>query len=113
PGRPRQPGRLRGGPGALGGWRRQLQVTPPAAAPSTVSGTTGPGAAAGGGYGSEISIDNTTIENGTVIYRAGGTEQKLDGLDAVVVMRSLKGPFTAVGGAKLAGLPAKFDLAID
>ena len=89
------------------------QFTPPAAAPSTVSGTTGPGAAAGGGYGSEISIDNFTIENGTVIYRAGGTEQKLEGLDAAVVMRSLKGPFTAVGDAKLAGLPAKFDLAID
>ncbi len=58
-------------------------------------------------------MDNFTIENGTVLYRAGGIEQKLEGLDATVVMRSLTGPFTATGQAKLVGLPAKFDIAID
>jgi uncharacterized protein involved in outer membrane biogenesis len=86
------------------------QFKPPASANAAAgsaspSGATGPGA--------EISIDNFTIENGTVLYRAGGVEQKMEGLGAVVVMRSLSGPFTATGDAKIAGLPAKFDFAVD
>ncbi|HEY2891875.1 MAG TPA: AsmA family protein, partial [Dongiaceae bacterium] len=91
------------------------QFAPPPA-PGTTSGTAGsgsPSATAPSGPAAQISVDNFTIENGTVLYRAGGIEQKLEGLDATVVMRSLTGPFTATGQAKLVGLPAKFDLAID
>ncbi len=89
------------------------QFTPPPANPNAPAGTANPGSTAGSGPGAEISIDNFTIENGTVLYRAGGSEQKMEGLGAVVVMRSLTGPFAATGDAKIAGLPAKFDLAVD
>jgi uncharacterized protein involved in outer membrane biogenesis len=89
------------------------QFTPPAANANGAAGTASSGAAAGSGPSAEISVDNFTIENGTVLYRAGGIEQKMEGLGAVVVMRSLKGPFAATGDAKIAGLPAKFDLAVD
>jgi uncharacterized protein involved in outer membrane biogenesis len=89
------------------------QFTPPPANANGAAGTASPGATAGSGPGAEISIDNFTIENGTVLYRAGGVEQKMEGLGAIVVMRSLTGPFTATGDAKIAGLPAKFDLAVD
>jgi uncharacterized protein involved in outer membrane biogenesis len=91
------------------------QFTPPAAT-GTSSAAAGSGSPAGNapsGPAAEISVDNFTIENGTVLYRAGGIEQKLEGLDATVVMRSLSGPFTATGQAKLVGLPAKFDIAVD
>src|SRR5260221_5427401 len=86
------------------------QFVPPAST-SEAAETASPGAA--GGPAAQISIDNFTIENGTVLYRAGGTEQKLEGLGAVVVMRSLTGPFTATGDAKIAGMPTKFDLTVD
>ena len=87
------------------------QFTPPASA--AAAGSASPGATSSSGTAAEISVDNFSIENGTVLYRAGGSEQKLEGLDATVVMRSLSGPFSATGQAKLVGLPAKFDLAID
>jgi len=92
------------------------QFTPQAstgAASTAAAGSASPGATSSAGTAAEISVDNFSIENGTVLYRAGGSEQKLEGLDATVVMRSLNGPFSATGQAKLVGLPAKFDLAID
>jgi len=87
------------------------QFAPPSATAGAGSGS--PSATAPSGPAAQISVDNFTIENGTVLYRAGGIEQKLEGLDATVVMRALTGPFTATGQAKLVGLPAKFDIAID
>lgn len=68
--------------------------------------------APGGGAMPAVSVDNFAIVNGTIIYRAGATEERIDALNAAVTARSLAGPFTAKGDAKLAGILARFDVAV-
>jgi uncharacterized protein involved in outer membrane biogenesis len=94
--------------------RANWQFTPAATSGSAASAAgTGASTAQGrSGLDTQISVDNLTVENGTVIYRAKGTEKRLEGLNATVVAPSLNGPFSAKGEARLLGLPARFDVAI-
>jgi len=87
---------------------------PTAGAPASGAVPTQPttGSPGPGGSLPSISVDNFGIVNGTVIYRSGPTEEKIESLDAAVAARSLTGPFTAKGDAKLAGILAHFDVAV-
>lgn len=71
-----------------------------------------PGAPAASGSSPAISVDNFAIENGTIIYRSGATAERIEALNAAVSARSLKGPFTAAGEARAAGIPTKFSIAV-
>jgi hypothetical protein len=66
------------------------------------------------GLAGQIQLDNFTIDSGTVIYRdaASGREERIEGLDALVVAESLAGPFTAKGDAVVRGVETGFELAI-
>jgi uncharacterized protein involved in outer membrane biogenesis len=93
--------------------RVNWQFVPGRDAGATAGTTAAPGTPApGGGSMPAISVDNFAIVNGTVIYRAGGTEERIEALNAAVTARSLAGPFTAAGDAKLAGILAHFDAAV-
>ena len=81
--------------------------TPASGAVPTQPTTGSPGP---GGSLPSISVDNFGIVNGTVIYRSGATEEKIEALNAAIAARSLTGPFTAKGDAKLAGILASFDV---
>ncbi|HSY88290.1 MAG TPA: AsmA family protein [Verrucomicrobiae bacterium] len=87
---------------------------PTASAPASGAVPTQPATGSPGPGGSlpSISVDNFGIVNGTVIYRSGPTEEKIEALNAAVAARSLTGPFTAKGDAKLAGILAHFDAAV-
>jgi len=87
---------------------------PTAAGPATGAVPTQPSTGSPGPGGSlpSISVDNFGIVNGTVVYRSGSTEEKIEALNASVAARSLTGPFTAKGDAKLAGILAHFDVAV-
>ena len=87
---------------------------PTAGAPASGAVPTQPttGSPGPGGSLPSISVDNFGIVNGTVIYRSGPTEEKIEALNAAVAARSLTGPFTAKGDAKLAGILAHFDVAV-
>ena len=87
---------------------------PTAGAPASGAVPTQPttGSPGPGGSLPSISVDNFGIVNGTVIYRSGSTEEKIEALNASVAARSLTGPFTAKGDAKLAGILAHFDVAV-
>jgi uncharacterized protein involved in outer membrane biogenesis len=89
------------------------QFVPGSQAGATAGTMAAPGTPApGGGSMPAISVDNFAIVNGTVIYRAGGTEERIEALNAAVTARSLAGPFSATGDAKLAGILARFDAAV-
>jgi uncharacterized protein involved in outer membrane biogenesis len=97
--------------------RANWQFAPPSGATAGTTGQPsssqgGAGGGAGGGVVPAVSVDNFSIENGTIIYRSGATEERIEALTAAVTARSLKGPFTAAGSAKLSGVPAKFDVAV-
>src|SRR5262249_55613621 len=84
-----------------------------AAAPSAgAAASNSPEANAGAGSIPPVSVDNFTIENGTIIYRSGPTQERIEALNATVTARSLSGPFGAAGDAKLAGIPAKFQASV-
>src|SRR5215469_1863556 len=93
--------------------RANWQFVPGPQAGAQAGTTAAPGTPApGGGSMPAISVDNFAINNGTIIYRAGGTEERIEALNAAVAARSLAGPFTASGDAKLAGILAHFDVAV-
>ena len=68
------------------------------------------GAGAGTDFG--ISLDNVSIENGTIVYRdhGVGTERKAEQIDADVAAETLRGPFRATGDALIDGEPVTFDV---
>lgn len=93
--------------------RVNWQFVPGAGAGANAGTTAAPGTPApGGGSMPAISVDNFAIVNGTIIYRAGAVEERIEALNAAVTARSLVGPFTAKGDAKLAGILTRFDAAV-
>jgi uncharacterized protein involved in outer membrane biogenesis len=93
--------------------RANWQFVPGPQAGAQAGTTAAPGTPApGGGSMPAISVDNFAIKNGTIVYRAGGTEERIESLNASVAARSLAGPFTASGDAKLAGILAHFDASV-
>src|SRR5262249_31212503 len=59
-----------------------------------------------------ISVDNFAIQNGTVIYRSGAAEKRIENLNAAIAARSLAGPFAARGDAKVAGVRTAFEVTV-
>jgi uncharacterized protein involved in outer membrane biogenesis len=93
--------------------RANWQFVPGPQAGAQAGTAAAPGTPApGGGSMPAISVDNFAIKNGTIIYRAGGSEERIEALNAAVAARSLAGPFTASGDAKLAGILAHFDASV-
>src|SRR5215472_10253543 len=93
--------------------RANWQFVPGPQAGAQAGTTAAPGTPApGGGSMPAISVDNFAIKNGTIIYRAGGTEERIESLNAAVAARSLAGPFTANGDAKAAGILTHFDASV-
>ena len=70
------------------------------------------GAPVGGGPGPAIRLDSITIKNGTLIYReaAGGSEQRVDALNASFGADTLNGPFRADGSLTYRSVPIIFKL---
>lgn len=81
------------------------------AAPKPASKTSTPADA--GGLPA-ITLDNFTIENGTVVYRdpKAGVEETIDGLNARVAAASLSGPFESAGAMTARGFPLSYSVNI-
>ncbi len=89
----------------------QLQPQPQAGAESTTGAVPGgQSGAPASAHAFDISVDNLTIENGTLVYRAGSTEQRLESINATISARSIYGPYAAQGQAMFGNLPADFQL---
>ena len=67
-------------PDGRANWQLQPQAQAGGEVASEAPG--GQPGAPGGASPLDIAVDNFAIENGTVIYRAGGTEQRLDNINA-------------------------------
>ncbi|WP_162913112.1 AsmA family protein [Rhodospirillaceae bacterium SYSU D60014] len=69
-------------------------------------------APAGAETGFNVSLDDVSIENGTIIYRDLGadTERRVEQLDAEVAAETLRGPFRATGEGLVDGEPVTFDV---
>ncbi|MEQ5776812.1 AsmA family protein [Thalassospira sp. NFXS8] len=59
---------------------------------------------------SSVRVDSLSIENATIIYRAPGTEEKIEGLTLSVEADSLNGPATGEGYVFYRGIPMTFKL---
>lgn len=61
-----------------------------------------------------ISIGQATIRDGVVTYRSGDDSPvRVEAIDARIAIAGTSGPFTAEGEARHAGLPIRFDVAVD
>ncbi len=92
--------------------RANWQFAAVSGASNSIGAAGNPEASGGTGAIPAVSVDNFTIENGTIIYRSGPTQERIEALNAIVSARSLSGPFGAAGDAKLAGIPAKFEASV-
>jgi uncharacterized protein involved in outer membrane biogenesis len=90
--------------------RANWQVQPQSQTGGQVPAPSGPAGTTGGVRTLDISVDNFSIENGILIYRAGGTEQRLESINATISARSIYGPYAAQGQAMFGNLPADFQL---
>ncbi|PKR54898.1 AsmA family protein [Thalassospira marina] len=59
---------------------------------------------------SSVRVDSLSIENATIIYRAPGTEERIEGLTLSVEADSLNGPATGEGYVFYRGIPLTFKL---
>ncbi|OSQ38394.1 AsmA family protein [Thalassospira mesophila] len=59
---------------------------------------------------SSVRVDSLSIENATIIYRAPGTEERIEGLTLSVEADSLNGPATGEGYVFYRGIPMTFKL---
>lgn len=59
-----------------------------------------------------ITLDNFTIENGTLIYRdaKNGTVERIEAINANFAAASLAGPFESTGGLRLRGVPLTYSV---
>ncbi|MDG4719902.1 MULTISPECIES: AsmA family protein [Thalassospira] len=79
----------------------QAPATPQEGANDAESGT-------GGDFASTIKIDRLEIENATIIYRAPGSEERIEGLTIGVSADSLNGPLDGEGYVFYRGIPLTF-----
>ena len=82
------------------------------AAPSGTAQDAAPSAADNNSssFASSVRIDSLSVENATIIYRAPGTEEKIEGLTLSVEADSLNGPATGEGYVFYRGIPMTFKL---
>ncbi|OKH88236.1 AsmA family protein [Thalassospira sp. TSL5-1] len=64
----------------------------------------------GSSLASSIRVDSLSIENATIIYRAPGSEERIEGLTLSVEADSLNGPATGEGYVFYRGIPLTFKL---
>lgn len=76
------------------------------------AGSGGSGGAGDGGGGPGVALDAATIEGGTLIYRDGGSEHRVERLNATVSAGSFKGPFEVDGSLAYQGLPMTVDATV-
>lgn len=63
---------------------------------------------AGSNFASTITVDSLEIENATIIYRAPGTEERIEGLTLAVSADTLNGPMDGEGYVFYRGIPLTF-----
>lgn len=93
----------------------QVSAAAPAEeAPGAADVEPGADSRAAGGEPLSVGLERLTIENGTVIYRdaLGGTEERVEALNATVSADSLRGPFLLQGDARLRDAPARFSVSV-
>lgn len=83
----------------------QTPVQPQTGADNPASGSDD---AAGSDIASTIKIDRLEIENATIIYRAPGSEERIEGLTIGVSADSLNGPLEGEGYVFYRGIPLTF-----
>jgi len=71
---------------------------------------------AGEGHGTSdetrISLDEVTVQNGTLVYRAPDREFRFDAVEATISADSLRGPFNAMGTGRFGGQEVTFDASL-
>ncbi len=65
---------------------------------------------AGSDFASTIQVDRLEIENATIIYRAPGSEERIEGLTLGVSAQTLNGPIEGEGYVFYRGIPLTFAL---
>ncbi|MBC06514.1 AsmA family protein [Thalassospira sp.] len=92
-------------------------ITTPGAGSETASTPTEGGDAAaesgeeaGSDFASTIQVDRLEIENATIIYRAPGSEERIEGLTLGVSAQTLNGPIEGEGYVFYRGIPLTFAL---
>ncbi|KJE35995.1 hypothetical protein UF64_07855 [Thalassospira sp. HJ] len=68
------------------------------------------GEEAGSDFASTIQVDRLEIENATIIYRAPGSEERIEGLTLGVSAQTLNGPIEGEGYVFYRGIPLTFAL---
>jgi uncharacterized protein involved in outer membrane biogenesis len=63
-----------------------------------------------GGFANTIQVDRLEIENATIIYRAPGSEERIEGLTLGITADSLNGPIEGEGYVFYRGIPLTFAL---